>query len=178
MGAARRAWNAADHPRGPGGKFTGGGGGSKAKSPAGREKAPWRQLESGPGKPSAPKNSSAPHAPTPDQLAPKGSWPTRVEPARWPGSEPPKAAPKARSNAPKAPTPDQIGGNHVGWAQPKKAWPGSEPTPAAPKRSSAPHAPFPHQPGGPATAKQEPFRWPGSAAPKRKRSARQMLAGN
>lgn len=95
MGAARRAWNAADHPRGPGGKFVSGSGGSGGSS-GGREQVPWRQLESGPAKPkaSAPKKSTAPRAPFPSERG--GAAQPKPEPFRWPARDASPGGAKAK----------------------------------------------------------------------------------
>lgn len=131
MGAARKAWNAVDHPRGPGGKFASKGsggssgvasrgslgsavigtaaGGPKRQRQSGHEQTPWRQLESGPSKgPLVPKNSTpVKRAPTPNEIGASssgGSHPQRQEPFRWPQHDGEQAA----ASEPRAPKPAKV----------------------------------------------------------------------
>lgn len=175
MGAARHVWDEAKHPRGPGGKFASKAGGAsratrKVEHAAGHvdwaqpKGVDWAQPKRA-GHVSAPKRSSAPHAPTPkggvEWAQPKVDW------AQPRGSRAPAINPRGRSE-PHAPSPKSSG---VTWAQPGVAWAQPKSSKSVPKKVSAPKAPAPS--GGVAWA-QPGVEW---AQPKkgRKRTAASMM---
>lgn len=79
MGAARKAWNAADHPRGPGGKFSGKGSSGSGGRGGSHEPTPWAQLGPSSGKAITPRNPTQKNAAKPKAVkaSPRAATPWR-----------------------------------------------------------------------------------------------------